>query len=197
MKYFFSVCIQEIKEWIYFILRNFPGRTGIILRSKFFFPKNIYNDVSISTGFHFDSFKTVSFGKNITIGAHCHFYSKGGIIEIQDNVAFNINVVLNSSIGGIILIEKNSLIGPNVIMRTANHNFDSDKIPINKQGHKYGDIIIKEDVWIGANSVILGNVKIGRGAIIGAGSVVNRNVESFSIVGGVPIKLLKHRKKNG
>ena len=193
MKYFFKIFIEEIKEWMFFVLRNIPGKIGIILRKGFYFFSKKLNNVSIPVGFYFDNLKNVSFGKNVSIGVFCHFYSKGGIIKIEDNVALNINVVINSSIGGRIIIGQNSLIGPNVTIRTANHNFDSVKIPINKQGHKFGDIIIQEDVWIGANSIELGNVKIGKGAIIGAGSLINKDVDPFTIVAGVPAKLIKKR----
>ena len=57
-----------------------------------------------------------------------------------------------------------------------------------------GDIIIENDVWIGCSSQILAGVKIGEGAIIAAGSLVNKDVESYSIVGGVPAKLISFRK---
>lgn len=56
-----------------------------------------------------------------------------------------------------------------------------------------GDIEISDDVWIGANAIILSGVKIGRGSIIAAGSVVNKNVPPYSIFGGVPAKLIKYR----
>jgi len=195
MRNIFLFFIRETKDWINFILRNIPGKIGINLRkgAYYFYAKKL-NNVSIPVGFYFDSLKRVSFGKNVTIGVFCHFYSKGGSIKIEDNVAFNNNVVINSSIGGNINIGKNSLIGPNVIFRTANHNFDDIKIPINKQDHNFGNIIIENNVWIGANSIVLGNVKICEGAIIGAGSVVNKDVDSFTIVAGVPAKIIRKRK---
>lgn len=56
-----------------------------------------------------------------------------------------------------------------------------------------GDIIIGDDVWIGTNAIILSGVKIGQGAVIAAGSVVTKNVPSYSIVGGVPAKVIKYR----
>lgn len=56
-----------------------------------------------------------------------------------------------------------------------------------------GDIIIEDDVWIGANSVILSGVRVGRGSIVGAGSVVTKDVPKYSIVGGNPAKLIKTR----
>ena len=169
MKKIYLTIFQEIKDWINFFLRNIPGKIGVLLRKFiYFFNTKGYNNVSIPTGFFFDTLKSVSFGKNVSLGFFCHFYSKGGEIILKDNIKLNINVVLNSSIGGKIIIGKNSLIGPNVIMRTANHNFERIDLKINSQGHNFGNIIIDEDVWIGANSIILGDVKIGKGAIIGA-----------------------------
>ena len=56
-----------------------------------------------------------------------------------------------------------------------------------------GDILIEDDVWISSNSVILPNCTIGKGAIVAAGAVVTNNVEPYTIVGGVPAKLIKKR----
>jgi len=85
------------------------------------------------------------------------------------------------------------MIGPNVVMRTANHNFLRTDIPMQVQGHLFGDINIEDDVWIGANVTILGGVNIGRGSIIGAGAVVTKNVPSMAIAAGVPARLIKWR----
>ncbi len=56
-----------------------------------------------------------------------------------------------------------------------------------------GPIIIEEDVWIGANVVVLSGVTIGRGAVVAAGSVVNKDVPRYAVVGGTPAKVLKMR----
>lgn len=56
-----------------------------------------------------------------------------------------------------------------------------------------GDIIIKDDVWIGTNAIICSGVTIGQGAIVAAGAVVTKNVEPYAIVGGNPAKLIKYR----
>lgn len=56
-----------------------------------------------------------------------------------------------------------------------------------------GPVIIEDDVWIGSNAVILSGVKIGRGAVIGAGAIVTKDVGNYSIVGGNPAKLIRKR----
>ncbi len=64
---------------------------------------------------------------------------------------------------------------------------------VTKRKQTYNKVVIKNDVWIGANSVIMPGVTIGNGAIIGAGSVVTKDVPDYAIVGGVPAKLIKYR----
>ena len=96
--------------------------------------------------------------------------------------------MINSRGIGEIKIGKNVLIGPNSVLRSNNHNFKILDKPINQQGMSEGKIIIEDDVWIGSNVVILTNVIIGKGSIIAAGAVVTSNVESFTVVGGVPAK---------
>ena len=103
---------------------------------------------------------------NISIG--CYFScwrlctlvaSEGGEIEIGDRVAFNANVYLNASIGGRIILGNDVLVAPNVVMRTSDHvTKDIGKL-IRKQGHVSGEIIIENDVWIGANATVVGGVR--------------------------------------
>jgi galactoside O-acetyltransferase len=64
---------------------------------------------------------------------------------------------------------------------------------MNKQGHSGGTIVIVDDVWIGSNTTITRNVRIGSHSIVGAGAVVTKDVDPYSIVGGVPSKLIKYR----
>lgn len=64
---------------------------------------------------------------------------------------------------------------------------------VTKREQHYQKVIIENDVWIGANSVIMPGVKIGNGAIIGANAVVTKDVPDYAIVGGVPAKIIKYR----
>jgi acetyltransferase-like isoleucine patch superfamily enzyme len=84
-------------------------------------------------------------------------------------------------------------IAAHVVIVAAMHRFDSVDIPIHEQGSSASGIVIEDDVWIGAGARILDNVRVGRGAIVGAGAVVVKDVEPFTIVGGVPARLLKYR----
>lgn len=116
----------------------------------------------------------------------------GGFIKIGKNCSINPYTVLYGhgglTIGNDVLIAGHCLIIP------ANHVFLDIKTPINLQGETRKGIIIENNVWIGSGCRILDGVTIGEGAIIAAGTVVNKNVEPFTIVGGVPAKLIKTRQ---
>lgn len=127
-------------------------------------------------------------------------------INIQNNSYFDSNVVIgdNSGIGTKSLIQgpceigANVMMGPETVILTRNHKFDNINVPMIEQGFSEPNkVIIEDDVWIGIRTIILPGVKIGRGAIIAAGAVVSKDVEPWSIVGGVPAKVIKNRKKKG
>jgi acetyltransferase-like isoleucine patch superfamily enzyme len=93
--------------------------------------------------------------------------------------------------GGFITIEDDVLIGSGVHIYTTNHNYSDRLKPISKQGSTVKDVVIRKESWIGANAVILPGVIIGQGSVIAAGSVVTRDVDAYTLVGGVPARIIK------
>lgn len=186
---------KEINEWLETIFSYLPAKTGILIRSLWFrYRWKNPVDVRIAPFCNFHNPNEIKFKDKTSIGIGCFFSAEGGTIEVGKSFSCNTNCHINASIGGKILLKNNILLGPNVVIRTANHNFHQNHKPINQQGHNYADIKIADNVWIGANCVILNDVKIGEGAIIAAGAVVNKDVEPFTIVGGVPAKMIKSIK---
>jgi acetyltransferase-like isoleucine patch superfamily enzyme len=111
---------------------------------------------------------------------------------IEDNVDLAKDVLVNSS--GSVFIGARTLIGYRTQILSANHTIPPKGVPFPISGDKYGQITIQKDVWIGANCIITAGVTIGVGAVIAAGSVVTKDVESFAIVGGVPAILIRFRE---
>lgn len=189
----FNKLISEIFIWIEFIISLIPGFLGILIRRIWYSIrfKSFGNKNVISTGCEFISPKSIFISSNVTIGKNSLFSAQNGCIKVGNNVAFNTNVHINSSIGGKISIDDNVLIGPNVVFRTASHNFDNPEIPIKLQGHNINDIIIEDNVWIAANCIIVGGVTIKKNSVVGAGSFVNKDVEPNTLVAGTPAKIIR------
>ncbi|TCV83434.1 acyltransferase [Sulfurirhabdus autotrophica] len=91
-------------------------------------------------------------------------------------------------------IGKNVLIAENVSIRDTDHNFLDPEMPIKDQGITTKPVVIEDDVWIGYGVIITKGVNIGKGAIVGANSVVTKDIPPYSIAVGVPAKVIKERK---
>ncbi len=95
-----------------------------------------------------------------------------------------------------IVIGSDVIIGPNVLVTAANYRFNDGR-PIHDQAMNAADIVIGDDVWIGGGSIVLAGCKIGVGAVIGAGAVVTRDVPPFTVVAGVPARVIGQRHAVG
>lgn len=93
-----------------------------------------------------------------------------------------------------LILGNDVLMGPDVIMLSSSHAFDRLDLPINQQGARpRHPIVIGNDVWIGTRVIILPGVRIGDHAIIGAGSVVTKDVPPLAIIGGNPARFIRSR----
>ena len=135
--------------------------------------------------------ESISIGDNFRSMGHDYLYGNDGKIVIGNNVSLNTNVQIGSS-GGRVQIGDNVLIGPNVVIRAADHGILRTEL-IRTQLHIGGDILVEDDVWIGANAVILKNVRLGKGCVVAAGAVVAADVEPYVVVGGIPAKRISVR----
>lgn len=93
-------------------------------------------------------------------------------------------------------IGEDVMMGPNVIIMTSSHRHDDINTHMIFQGNTPPNMVkIEDDCWMGFNVIILPGVRIGKGSIIGAGAVVTKSVPPYSVVGGVPAKVIKSRLK--
>lgn len=98
---------------------------------------------------------------------------------------------LHNTIIGPVTIGNNVNLAQGVVISGLNHNYENINIPINKQGVSMAQIIINDNVWVGANSVITAGVSIGNHCIIAAGSIVTKNIPDYSVVAGSPARIIK------
>lgn len=130
------------------------------------------------------------FGKGVVIYSGV-WITPGRNLIVGDYVDIAKDVIITTS-GGVKIGDR-TLIGYRTQILSANHSIPPIGQPFPISGDDYRKIIIDNDVWIGANCIITPGVHIGEGAVIAAGSVVTKDVESNSIVGGVPAKLIRKR----
>ncbi len=109
-------------------------------------------------------------------------------VEIQDNVSFGGEVMILG--GGEVQIGRNTMIGAGTIIHTSTHDYNLH--PMNEKRIDL-NVIIGQNVWIGAGAIIMPGVTVGSFAVVGAGSVVTRDVQEGTIVAGVPAKIIKFR----
>lgn len=128
-------------------------------------------------------------GQNLTVSAHVHI-EEPNKIEVGNNCSFNRGCWISG--GGGLQLGNDVIIGPNVIIHSANHIYLDPSLPIRAQGHELKKVIISNNVWIGAGAIILPGVTINENSIIAAGAVVTKVVPANSLVGGVPSRLIKH-----
>jgi len=151
-----------------------PGMMGVLLR--FFVHKVLLKKLGsfilIYPGVHLTHTYGISFGKHCSINSGAILDGRGGI-----------------TIGDCVMI------GPHSYIASSSHTYDNTSIPMTSRGHFMKPVTIKNDVWIGANTTILGGVTIGKGVIVGAGAVVTKDVPDYTIVGGVPAKEIGFRGK--
>jgi acetyltransferase-like isoleucine patch superfamily enzyme len=137
---------------------------------------------------------------NITLGDQAYIHdgvlldAAGGHIALGHRVAINPYCALSGA-GGLTIGNDTGVATLTVII-ASNHGIDNLEMPMMQQPLKCVGITIKENVWIGANCVILDGVTIGPGAVVAAGAVVSRNVEEEDIVAGVPARVIKNRRKD-
>lgn len=167
-----NVVIETLKRMLFDFIVNVIASNCLVLspiRYHFYRLAGIDTHTSQIKKKCFIRSKEMHVGKKTLINFHCKFYT--------------------SDHGGTITIGNNCNIGMNVIFCTFTHEIGD----VNKRAGKtrYLPIIIEDGVWIGTNSTILPNVKIGKGCIIAAGTVVNKDCEPNGLYAGVPAKRIK------
>ena len=190
---------EELEDWMAALLAAVPGRAGRLLRRWY------YGWALAASG------ERLSIGRGVEIGCPGNIELGGDIylvegavlracgesrLRISGRFAANGNARVIADFGEI-EIGRGVMLGPNVVIRASNHATSQIELPIWEQGQTGGRIVIGDDVWIGANAVIVPNVTIGSHVIVAAGAVVTRDVPDYAVVAGVPARVVSDRRGGG
>ena len=162
----------SLRCWYMRHCRMVQGYKGLIIRFVLLksLAKSCGDNVSVQSGVYLFNIQNLTVGDNVSIHPMCYIEAAGEI-----NIGNDVSIAHGCT-----------------IMSTT-HTFDKDNLPIKDQLIKYKKVQIQDNVWIGAKATILAGVIIESGTIIAANSVVNKNISSDVIAGGVPAKIIKKR----
>lgn len=126
-------------------------------------------------------------GRKSVIESYCCINNAVGDVTIGDHT----RVGLHGTVIGPVCIGNHVNLAQGITVTALNHNFADSNRKIDEQGISTKPVVIGDDVWIGANAVILPGVTIGRHVVVAAGAVVTKDVPDYSLVAGVPAKEIK------
>ena len=136
--------------------------------------------------------KAAVFTERLVLGAQSYI---AGYAIVRGDVTLGAECTVNAyaCLAGKVTCGDHVRIASHAQIMGFNHGYEDPDVPIARQPHESRGIVIEDDVWIGANAVVLDGVRIGHGAVIAAGATVTRDVPPFTIVGGVPAKPIRRR----
>jgi len=129
----------------------------------------------------------------VIVSRNCVIQGKTSYVVFEERVDVGCNCIFSSVAG--ITIGASTIISGNCFVGGGRYYHDRLEPAIMDQGgYSRGEIVVGEKSWIGAGAVILDGVRIGRGVIVGAGSVVTKNIPDYAVVAGVPAKVIRIRE---
>lgn len=206
-----------VEQLLFFLVGWIPTIVGIGIRGLVYrFILKMDGMAAIDQNVRLRFAKNIRLGNGVYLDQGCYLHATPNGIELGENTIVMHGAVLHVyNFRGLpnagITIGKDSLVGEYSVIRgqggvtigdrvytspftqiiAVNHVFNDVKRPFVDQGITAEGIIIEDDVWLGANAVITDGVHIGQGAVVAAGAVVTKDVPPYTVVGGVPAKVIK------
>lgn len=143
----------------------------------------IYRSVRMDT----PPYRRFALGRNSVVESYCCINNAVGDVVIGDHTRIGIH----NTIIGPVSIGSHVNLAQGVTITALNHNFDNPTLRIDQQGVSTRAVTVGDDVWIGANAVVLPGVTVGSHSVIAAGAVVTHNVPPHTVAAGVPAKVIK------
>lgn len=151
-----------------------------------------HGGVYIGREVHFSNSANIKLGKDVSVRPYCDLFA-GDIFEIGDCC----DIGTRNRIAGNVIIEKSVLLGPDNYICSTDHCYENISVPILEQGayspskNGHSELQIGEGSWIGTHVAIIGDVHIGKHCVVGANSVVTKDIPDYSVAVGIPAKVLR------
>ena len=179
--------LKRLLDWLIMNQRDARPRWYVRLLAPLYQHRGrgakIYRSVRMDT----PPYRRFSLGQHSVVESFCCINNAVGDVIIGDYT----RIGLHNTIIGPVTIGNHVNLAQGITVTALNHNFSEADKRIDEQGVSTGQVVIGDDVWIGANAVVLPNVSIGRHCVIAAGAVVTKDVPDGCVVAGIPAKIIK------
>ena len=179
--------MKSLLDWLIMNQRDARPRWYIRLLAPLYqhraWSSKIYWSVRMDT----PPYRRFWLGRKSVIESYCCINNAVGDVTIGDHT----RVGIHCTVIGPVCIGNHVNLAQGITVTALNHNFADSSRKIDEQGISTKPVVISDDVWIGANAVILPGVTIGRHVVVAAGAVVTKDVPDYSLVAGVPAKEIK------
>ena len=182
--------VKRFLDWLIMNQRDARPRWYILLLAPLYQHRGRHSKIYGSVRMDTPPYRRFSLGKRSIIESFSCINNAVGDVLIGDHTRIGIH----NTIIGPVTIGHHVNLAQGITVTALNHNFSDLNKRIDEQGISTQLVTISDDVWIGANAVILPGVTIGQHAVVAAGAVVTKDVPPYSIVAGVPAKVIKSLK---
>lgn len=179
--------LKQFLDYLIMNQRDARPRWYIRLLAPFYQHRGRGSKIYCSVRMDTPPYRQFSLGKRSVVESFCCINNAVGDVLIGDHTRIGIHC----TVIGPVTIGSHVNLAQGITVTALNHNFDDATKRIDEQGVSTRPVVIGDDVWIGANAVILPGVTIGHHAVVAAGAVVTKDVAPQTIVGGVPAKEIK------
>ncbi|UKK60180.1 acyltransferase [Prevotella communis] len=180
----------RLKRWIDYLImnqRDARPRWYIRLLAPLYQERGRGSKIYWSVRMDTPPYRLFSLGQNSVVESYSCINNAVGDVIIGDHTRIGIH----NTIIGPVTIGSHVNLAQGITVTALNHNFSDTTRRIDEQGISTNPVTIEDDVWIGANAVILSGVTIGQHAVVAAGAVVTADVPANTVVGGVPARIIK------
>ena len=185
----------RLKRWIDYLImnqRDARPRWYIRMLAPLYQHRGRHSKIYSSVRLDTPPYRRFWLGRSSVIESFCCINNAVGDVVIGDHTRIGIHC----TVIGPVCIGSHVNLAQGITVTALNHNFNNNEQRIDEQGINTSPVVIGDDVWIGANAVILPGVTIGRHCVVAAGAVVTKDVPDYTVVAGVPAKVIKELKRN-
>ena len=179
--------LKKFLDWIIMKQRDARPRLYVRMLAPLYQHRGHGSKIYWSVRMDTPPYRRFWLGRKSVVESYCCINNAVGDVTIGDYTRIGIHC----TVIGPVCIGNNVNLAQGITVTALNHNFEDTSRRIDEQGISTKPVVIGDDVWIGANAVILPGVTIGRHVVVAAGAVVTKDVPDYSLVAGIPAKVIK------